>query len=254
MNPAGVAAAPVIDQRPPAVRATGVVKDFGFRRVLDGITLEVPSGTFFTLLGPNGAGKTTLIRILATVARPSAGSVEIAGMSARGPERPSVRARIGLISHRPLLYDHLTALENLLFFAGLYGVPSAKDRAEALLSELLLWERRDDPAGTFSRGMQQRLAIARALVHDPEILFLDEPFTGLDPAAARLFSSLLDKLKDRKRTAVMVTHDIGEGLRLGDRWGILSGGALADAGPCRGTTAASLADRYFGLAELRGEP
>jgi len=229
----------------------GIVKDFGFRRVLDGISIEVPAGTFFTLFGPNGAGKTTLIRILSTVARPTEGEVKIGGESPRGSGRARARARIGLISHRTLLYDHLTGMENLLFFANLYGVRDPRERAGALLRELQLWERRDDPAGTYSRGMQQRLAIARALVHDPEILFLDEPFTGLDPAASRLFASLLERLKDEKRTAFLVTHDLDEGLRLGDRWAILTEGRITDAGDSRDTAPGSLALRYFQLAGAR---
>jgi heme exporter protein A len=233
---------------PAAISAAGIVKDFGFRRILDGISLEVGAGTFFTLFGPNGAGKTTLIRILSTVARPTEGTVRIGGEDVRGPGRSSARAKLGLISHRTLLYDHLTGIENLVFFANLYGVPGPRERAGALLRELQLWERRDDPAGTYSRGMQQRLAIARALVHDPEILFLDEPFTGLDPAAARLFASLLERLKDEKRTALLVTHDLGEGLRLGDRWGILAGGRIAETGESAATTPAGLAERYFAIA------
>jgi len=232
----------------PAIEAIGIVKDFGFRRVLDGVSLEVPRGTFYTLFGPNGAGKTTLIRILSSVARPTSGRAVVEGRDVRGAERGAVRASIGFISHRTLLYDHLTGLENLLFFARLYGVRDARERAGELLRDLDLWSRRDDAAGTYSRGMQQRLAIARALVHDPPVLFLDEPFTGLDPAAARLFSSLLDRLRDERRTALVVTHDLTEGLALGDRWGILSGGRIADSGQSRGTNDAWIADRYFQIA------
>jgi ABC-type multidrug transport system ATPase subunit len=144
------------------VRAAGIVKEFGFRRVLDGLSLEIAAGTFLSLLGPNGAGKTTLLRILATLARPTEGRVEIQGLDVRGPHQIAIRARIGVISHQTFLYDGLTARENLLFFARQYGIPAASGRAEALLREFGLWERRDDRAGSFSRGMQQRLTIARA--------------------------------------------------------------------------------------------
>jgi len=233
----------------PAIQAIGIVKDFGFRRVLDGVSLEVPRGSFYTLFGPNGAGKTTLIRILCSVARPTAGRAAVDGRDVRGVERGAVRAGIGLISHRTLVYDHLTGLENLLFFARLYGVPDPRERAGELLRHLDLWPRRDDAAGTYSRGMQQRLAIARALVHDPPVLFLDEPFTGLDPAATRLFSSLLERLRDERRTALMVTHDLAEGLAIGDRWGILSNGRIADSGVSRGMSEPWLADRYFQIVD-----
>jgi len=233
----------------PAVRAIGIVKEFGFRRVLDGVSIEIASGTSLSLLGPNGAGKTTLLRILATLARPTAGQVEVLGMGAGGRHRGAIRGRIGVISHQTFLYDGLTGLENLLFYAGLYGVASPRERAEALLREFQLWERRDDRAGTYSRGMQQRLTIARALLHEPEILFLDEPFTGLDPAASRLLRALFERLRGSGRTLVMATHNVAEGLALGDRWAILAGGGLADGGECRGTTAADLEARYFEILE-----
>jgi heme exporter protein A len=229
------------------VRAVGIVKEFGFRRVLDGVSLEVAAGTSLSLLGPNGAGKTTLLRILATLARPTSGRVEIQGLDVRGRHQIAIRARIGVISHQTFLYDGLTAWENLLFFAGQYGVHDARERAETLLREFGLWERRDDRTGTFSRGMQQRLTIARALLHDPEILFLDEPFTGLDPAASRLLRALFERLRGSGRTLVMTTHDVDEGLALGDRWAILADGVLADGGSCRELTPAALEERYFAL-------
>ena len=227
------------------MRAVYLVKEFGFRRVLDGLSLEVATGTSLALLGPNGAGKTTLLRILATLARPTSGRVEVNGLDARGRHQTAIRARIGVISHQTFLYDGLTALENLTFFARQYGVADARERAGALLAEFGLWERRDDRTGTFSRGMQQRLTIARALLHDPEILFLDEPFTGLDPAASRLLRALLERLRGSGRTLVMTTHDVAEGLALGDRWAILAGGVLADGGSCRGLAPAGLEARYF---------
>lgn len=228
-----------------AVHASDLVKDFGFRRVLDGVSLEVPRGTFLTLFGPNGAGKTTLIRILTTISRPTSGIVRIAGLTATGPGKTKIRAKIGLISHQPLLYDHLTGMENILFFARLHGLEHPRRRAEELVKQFELWPRRDDRVGTYSRGMQQRLALARALVHDPELLLFDEPFTGLDPAASRGLLGLLQDLKHAGRSAVLTTHDLPEGLALGDRWGILVGGRLVAEGESRAITAAALTERYF---------
>ncbi len=233
---------------PLAVRAMGIVKDFSFRRVLDDVSIEVPRWTFLTIFGPNGAGKTTLLRILTTISRPTSGRVEICGKNPWGSGKSAIRSKIGLISHQTLLYDGLTGMENLLFFGRLYGIARARGRAEDLLREFDLWGRRDDRARTYSRGMQQRLAIARALVHEPEILLFDEPFTGLDPSASRMLLSLLVRLKAAGRSAVMATHDLGEGLALGDRWAILVGGRIAASGESREITAAALAERYFEAA------
>ncbi len=124
-----------LDSRSPAIRARGIVKDFSFRRVLDGVDLELPEGTFLTLFGPNGAGKTTLLRILTTISRPTAGEVQIGGRAVRGPAKAAIRSKIGLISHQTLLYDGLTGMENLLFFGRLYGVRDLRERAESLLRE-----------------------------------------------------------------------------------------------------------------------
>lgn len=231
-----------------AVWTDHLVKEFGFRRVLDGVSIAVQRGSFFTLFGPNGAGKTTLIRILTTVSRPTSGAVRIAGKDLRGGSRIEVRSKIGFLSHQTLLYDALTGLENLVFFAGLYGVNPARARAEHLLGELRLWERRNDLVGTYSRGMLQRLSIARALLHDPEILLLDEPFTGLDPDASRLLTQLLMKLREGGRSAVLVTHDLAGGLALSDRWAVLSGGRIASEGPSARTTLSELTSLYFELA------
>jgi len=231
----------------PAVQAEDLVKDYGFRRVLDGVSLSVPQGTFCTLFGPNGAGKTTLVKILTTLSRPTSGTVRIAGLPVRGAETARVRSKIGFLSHQPLLYDGLTGLENLVFFARLYGVSDARTRAAALLNEMRLWERRDDFTGTYSRGMLQRLAIARALLHDPEILLLDEPFTGLDPAAARLLAGLLARLREGGRSAVVVTHDLEGGLALSDRWAILVAGRIVSEGESARTTLGEITETYFDL-------
>ena len=192
-----------------AVEAHGLIKQFGRRRGLDGVDLEVPAGAFLSIFGPNGAGKTTLLRQLALLARPTRGSLHILGVDAL-EEPDALRARIGLISHKPMLYGDLTARENLEFFSSLYeGRPNA-----ACIDELLelveLDHRRNDCVRTFSRGMQQRLSIARALINDPELVLLDEPYSGLDPHAAELFDQLIGRVRDG-RTFIMVSHDLEKG-------------------------------------------
>ena len=198
-------------QRAAAVRAEGLVKAFGDRKALGGVSFELPAGSFLSIFGPNGAGKTTLLRILSTLSRPSAGKLSVLGIDAL--ENPGdLRARIGLISHKPMVYGDLSASENLEFFARLYGTPD-KGRIRELLQLVELDHRRNDAARTFSRGMTQRLSIARALVNDPDLVLLDEPYSGLDPHATQLFDELIERVRDG-RTFVMVSHDLDKGLSL----------------------------------------
>lgn len=192
-----------------AIEASHLTKSFGTRKAVDDVSFTLPKGAFLSVFGPNGAGKTTLLGLLSTLSRPSAGTVTIAGMDAR--ERPdAVRERIGCISHLPMLYPDLTAEENLLFFARLYGVPDPHARVKRLLDAVGLAHRRLDAVRTFSRGMTQRVSIARALVHDPEVVLLDEPYSGLDPHAVEIFDDLIGKARD-DRTFVMVSHDLAKG-------------------------------------------
>lgn len=207
-SPAPESAAPL------AIEARGLVKQFGGRRALGGLDLELPQGGFLSIFGPNGAGKTTLLRELALLARPTGGDLRILGVDAL--EEPDVlRSRIGLISHKSMLYGDLTARENLSFFASLYGLegPEAGARIDELLRLVELDHRANDCARTFSRGMQQRLSIARALINDPELVLLDEPYSGLDPHAAELFDRLIACVRDG-RTFVMVSHDLEKGFDL----------------------------------------
>ena len=198
-------------QRAAAVRAEGLVKAFGDRKALGGVSFELPAGSFLSIFGPNGAGKTTLLRILSTLSRPSAGKLSVLGIDAL--ENPGdLRARIGLISHKPMVYGDLSASENLEFFARLYGTLD-KGRIRELLQLVELDHRRNDAARTFSRGMTQRLSIARALVNDPDLVLLDEPYSGLDPHAMQLFDELIERVRDG-RTFVMVSHDLDKGLSL----------------------------------------
>ena len=195
-----------------AIQVTGVVKVFGARRALDGVSFEVPEGAFLSIFGPNGAGKTTLLRVLATLARPSDGQVRLCGIDLK-EEPDKARALIGMISHQSMLYPDLTAEENLMLYAELYGVADPKARVSELLEAVGLSHRRIDPVRTFSRGMTQRVSIARALVHDPKIVFLDEPYSGLDPHAVDIFDELISTVR-ADRTFVMVSHDLAKGFAM----------------------------------------
>lgn len=201
---------PVAAVNPVAITACNVSKVFGTRRALDDISLAVPEGAFLSIFGPNGAGKTTLLRVLATLARPTSGQVLIEGIDTK-EEPDKARAMLGLISHAPMVYPDLSAEENLLFYAEMYGVANPQARVDELLDAVGLAHRRYDTVRTFSRGMTQRVAIARALVHDPRIVLLDEPYSGLDPHAVDVFDGLLADLR-ADRTIVMVSHDFRKGL------------------------------------------
>jgi heme exporter protein A len=199
---------------------------FGGPPVLKGVSLEAAPGSLVTIFGPNGAGKTTLLKILAGLLRPSRGTVAIDGVDAsRAPN--SLRRLIGMISHQPYLYPQLTGRENLEFYARLYGLADPRAQALRMLEQMRLSAVADAEVTTYSRGMQQRLAVARALLHGPRVLLLDEPFTGLDQQGREQLSQLLLGLRDGDRTMVMTTHDIGEGLALSDRVAVLARGRVA---------------------------
>jgi heme ABC exporter ATP-binding subunit CcmA len=201
----------------PALRARGLVKRFGALAALRGVDLEVNYGTIHAILGPNGAGKTTLLRILAGLSRPSGGEVVLNREDGNSIEPRKARSEIGYVGHATLLYSELSARENLLFAAKLYGVSDARERADALLEAEGLHEVADLRAGAFSRGMAQRLAIARACIHDPKIILLDEPFTGLDRPSADRLAARLDNLRGQSRALVLITHDLCLAADLADR-------------------------------------
>src|SRR5512146_542598 len=202
-----------------------LVKRFGLKIVLRGVDFEVQPGEFVALLGPNGAGKTTFLRILASLSRPTLGEVNIAGYQL--PNQASqVRARLGVVSHLPLLYGDLSAEENLHFYGRMYGVDPLGRRIGEVLELVGLSLRRRDLVRTFSRGMQQRLAIARAIMHDPEVMLLDEPHTGLDQDACEMLDGVLRQVAARQRTVVMTSHDL---VRVGDlasRFDVLNRGCI----------------------------
>lgn len=200
-------------------------KSYGSREALRGINLELMRGEFLCLFGPNGAGKSTLLKCIATLLRPSSGTVRVQGFDLK--EQPEeYRARLGMVSHQSFVYQDLTVLENLEFYAALYGVANPRERALELLDQVNLADRFDMPAANLSRGMQQRLSIARALVNDPELLLLDEPYTGLDEHAATVLRDQLRILHNRQRTIIMVTHNLRRGMESATRLGILARGEL----------------------------
>jgi heme exporter protein A len=203
-----------------------LVKRFGLKTVLRGLDFDVQPGEFVALLGPNGAGKTTFLRILASLSRPTLGDVRVAGY--RLPHHAAaVRARLGVVSHLPLLYGDLTAEENLRFYARLYALRGSEARVTEVLQLAGLEPRRKDLVRTFSRGMAQRLAIARAVIHDPDVLLLDEPYTGLDQDASTMLDGVLRSVTAQGRTVVMTSHDLARAEDLAGRFDILSRGRIA---------------------------
>lgn len=202
-----------------------LTKRFGHKQVLRRLDFSVEQGEFVALLGSNGAGKTTLLRILSSLSKPNFGEIKIAGFQL--PNQASqVRKKLGIVSHLPLLYGDLSAEENLKFFGRLYGIDSPKSRIEENLKLVGLHNRRKDLVRTFSRGMQQRLAIGRAVLHDPEVLLLDEPHTGLDQDAANMLDQLLQLVASRGRTIVMTSHDFPRVANLATRFDVLYKGRI----------------------------
>lgn len=214
----------------PVVTATGLTRRYGAVRALEGVDLTLTPGEVLLVLGPNGAGKSTLLRTLAGLLRPSAGTVMVGGQLL-APDAHDARRAIGLLSHQSLLYDELTLLENLVFTARLYHLPDPTGRSLAALAAQGLAERAADRPRSLSRGMQQRAAIARALIHDPALLLLDEPFTGLDAVAGDRLRALLASHTGGQRAMVIVTHHASEAWALATRVGVLVRGRWALEGP-----------------------
>jgi heme exporter protein A len=208
------------------IEIKGLIKNYGTNPVLRGVDLQVLPGEFVTLVGPNGAGKSTLIRIVATLLSPTAGQVTIGGWPLTS-HAGNVRRHIGYISHQPLLYGDLSAAENLSFYARLYRLDRQEERIQSALKIVGLLARQRDPVRSFSRGMLQRLAIARATLHEPDVLLFDEPYTGLDQDAAHLLDTLLNEEVQKGRTILMITHDLARGLNLSHRIAIMNRGKIA---------------------------
>jgi len=208
------------------IKVKKLVKRFGSKPVLRGVDLTVSAGEFVALLGPNGAGKTTLLRILASLSRPLMGDVFIAGY--RLPSQAaSVRQKLGVVFHQPLLYGDLTAEENLRFYGRMYAVQNLDSRIDYVLDLVGLSRRRHDLVRTFSRGMQQRLSIGRAVIHNPEVMLFDEPHTGLDQNASMMLNNVLKTVAESGRTVLMTSHDLVMAGELASRFVILSQGKIA---------------------------
>ncbi len=209
----------------PALRLDNVCKKYGEKHALRPLSIDITDGEFLTVLGPNGAGKSTLLKLLSQQSKPTSGMIYYRGTPAKdlGCE---YRGKLGVISHQPFLYDGLSALENLTFYASLYDVPNPGERAKQLLKRVEMERRMHDPVRTYSRGMLQRTSIARALLHDPEIIFLDEPYTGLDRHATYMLTDILKEQIARNATIVLVTHDLSLGYELADRILILAKGNI----------------------------
>jgi heme exporter protein A len=207
------------------IKVRRLVKRFGLKTVLRGLDFHVEQGEFVALLGPNGAGKTTFLRILASLSRASLGEVSIAGYYLPH-QAAAVRRRLGVVSHLPLLYGDLSAEENLHFYGRMYGVPNLYHRVAEVMELVGLTPRRRDLVRTFSRGMQQRLAIGRAVLHDPDVMLFDEPHTGLDQDACSMLDEVLREVAARGRTVVMTSHDLVRVSDLASRFDVISRGVI----------------------------
>jgi ABC-2 type transport system ATP-binding protein len=198
------------------IKMENLTKRFGDQLAVDRLTLEIDEGEVFAFLGPNGAGKTTTVRMLTSLIGPTSGTAEILNFKV-GQDDQEIRRNVGILTETPGMYARLSATRNLTIFARLYEVPDPEKQVNKYLRWLGLWERRNDPVGTFSKGMRQKLAIARALIHEPKVLFLDEPTSGLDPESAKLVRDFVAELRGQGRTIFMTTHNLDEADRLCDR-------------------------------------
>jgi len=229
------------------VVAEDIWKTFGSARVLRGVSLSVAPGSASAILGPNGSGKSTLLGVLAALLRPSRGRVHVYGEDPF--VEPAARSMIGFVAHEPMLYGRLSALENLHLFASLYGLRNPRARAEEAC-DLVGLRRLHDPVHRLSRGLQQRAALARAIVHTPQLLLLDEPMTGLDPEGRDRLRRILDTVRAQGGTVIMATHSPEEALLFADHGFVLTEGRLGDPLPFRGLDAEALQAWYLAAAPV----
>ena len=215
---------------PGTVEVSQVTRSFGRRRAVDGVDLSLQPGQCLALFGPNGAGKTTLLRIVAGLLRPTSGKVKVGGQSLR--DDAPARARVGLVSHQSMLYRALTSRENIEFTARLYGLSDPRAAATRALERMHMLDRADTPVRALSRGLQQRISIARAIVHVPLVVLLDEPYTGLDAAGAAALSDTLQLLRSHGATMMLVTHNVDEGLAIASHAAIMTNGRIARFDDC----------------------
>jgi len=227
----------------PLIAVSNLYKRYDRKSVLKGVDLAVGEGQVMALLGANGAGKTTLMRIVAGLVKPDRGEVTLSGVSV-GKAGVELRRYIGLVSHLPLLYDNLSGWENLIFFARMYDMQAPEERIEAVLRAVDLWQRRRDLVRTYSRGMIQRLAIGRAILHDPPVLLLDEPDTGLDQSSSQMLHELIRRLGATSRAILLSTHNLDRALEWADSICLLSDGKIVHQAATATMTGAALRQLY----------
>jgi heme exporter protein A len=232
------------------VHAAGLVREYGPVVAVNGVDLTLGEGEFLSVFGPNGAGKSSLLGMLGGALRPTRGTVSIRGEPLDFSE-DEWRSRIGVVSHKGFLYAHLTAAENLRFYGSLFGLEDLDARVPERLERVGLSDRAGFAVRQLSHGMRQRLSLARALLHDPDVVLLDEPYTGLDPSAASVLRDVLRELRDGRRTVVMVTHNLGEGLELSTRVAIQVAGRIAWQGPTSGIERDGFETFYHQVVEGR---
>jgi heme exporter protein A len=233
-----------------ALDSKEIEKKFGYSYAIRNISLQVRRGEFVALFGSNGAGKTTFLKVAAGLMRPTRGSLTIEGFDV-GKDAEETRRRIGFLSHNTFVYRDLSPLENLKFFCRLYGVSDSEERLLDLLKRVDLAQRAREPVRAFSRGLQQRVGIARALLHDPSLILLDEPYTGLDAKAAQKLNDILDEAARSGKTIILTTHDIDQGLRAATRAVILDRGKVVHDGPAGDIAVRDAYVRYIHGGESR---
>jgi heme exporter protein A len=221
---------------------TELARDFGSTRAVAGVTFSLAAGECLAVFGPNGAGKTSLLRVLAGLLKPTSGSARVAGVQL--PGGPSARSRVGLISHHTMLYEALSPRENVSFSARLYGIRDPRGRVEDSLRRMSMLERADAPIRSLSRGMQQRVSIARAMVHSPQLVLADEPYSGLDESGARALTVLLQELRSAGTAIIIVTHNLAEGLSLATHAAVMQRGKFVRYDPAHRIDAGSYATTY----------
>ncbi len=230
---------------PSLLEVSGLTRTFGHAVAVSNVSFSLGKSECLALFGPNGAGKTTLLRLTAALLRPTSGTVRLDGFAI--PTHPELRGRIGLISHRTMLYEALSPRENVVFAAQLFGIEDHDGAAEAALSRMGMLERADVPVRALSRGMQQRVSIARAIVHSPGLVLADEPYTGLDESGARALTGLLGELMSSGTAIIVVTHNIAAGLALATRAAVMHRGTIVRTDEREHLDAAGYAQIYSGL-------
>ena len=226
----------------PIVEVAGLTREFGSTQAVAGVSFSLAPGECLALFGPNGAGKTTLLRVLAGLLRPTSGSARISGIAL--PGGPLARSRIGLISHHTMLYEALSARENVSFSARLYGIRDTSARVDDALRRMSMLERADASVRSLSRGMQQRVSIARAMVHSPQLVLADEPYSGLDESGARALTALLQELRSAGTAIIVVTHNLIEGLSLATHAAVMQRGKFVRYDAAGRVDAKSYAAKY----------